>query len=125
MTLDEKYEWAKKAAYAILIAAALTIIGLAIAVGVQKKTIKRLNNRIDYQREEVAYWMNERDSLAKLDCITVTAVVNITQKGLVNLQQTTQISKTVASYTREQALYAIDSLRKLNENGNIQQERER
>lgn len=125
MTLDEKYKWAKKAAYVILIAAALTIIGLAIAVGVQKKTIKRLNNRIDFQREEVAYWMNERDSLAKLDCITVTAVVNITQKGLVNLQQTTQISKTVASYTREEALYAIDSLRKLNENGNIQQERER
>jgi uncharacterized membrane protein YcjF (UPF0283 family) len=122
MTIDDfnVYKWAKWVAYGIIAAAVITIAALSIAVGVKNKTIKRLNNRIDWQAEEVAYWMGERDSLAKLDCITVTANIIINQKGLVNLNQATQISKTVATYTREEALLAIDSLRKLNDDGTLQ-----
>lgn len=89
---------------------------LAITVGVKNKTIKKLNaNQMD--QTELALKANARaDSLAKLNCISVTSNVIVNQKGLVNLQQATQISKSIATATRGEVLLALDSLNKLNKN---------
>lgn len=100
-------------AYGILAAMVITITALGITVGVQKGEIKRLKNRVNVQTEAVDIIAAQRDSLAKLDCITVTSQVIIQQKGLVNTTQANLISKTVATYTRDEVLMAIDSLNKL------------
>ena len=42
--------------------------------------------------------------------MTVNNTVVINQKGLVNTTQANQISKTVATYTREEVLHALDSI---------------
>lgn len=89
---------------------------LAITVGVKNKTIKKLKaNQMD-QTELVLKANARADSLAKLNCISVTSNVIVNQKGLVNLQQATQISKSIATATRGEVLLALDSLNKLNKN---------
>ena len=105
-------KWAKWIAYGIMTAFVVVFIALCIAVGVKNKTIKSLKAKEYDQTEYVANLRSYADSLAKLNCITVTANVIVNQKGLVNMQQATQISKSVATATREEVLHALDTLNK-------------
>lgn len=109
-----KSKWIKSAMYALVGAFLGVFILLCIAVNAKNKTIKRLKaNQMD-QTELVLRANARADSLAKLECVTVNNTVVINQKGLVNVQQANQISKTVATYTREEVLHALDSLNKVN-----------
>ena len=92
----------------------LVFIALAVTVAVKNKTIKKLKSNYTDQTELVLKANARADSLAKLNCISVTSNVIVNQKGLVNLQQATQISKSVATATREEVLLALDSLNNMN-----------
>lgn len=92
----------------------LTFIFLCVAVGLKNKKLKQYKEGVSYQTELIAQANAKADSLAKLNCITVTSNVIINQKGLVNLQQATQISKSIATATRGEVIMAMDSLNKLN-----------
>lgn len=94
----------------------LVFIALAVTVAVKNKTIKKLKSNYTDQTELVLKANARADSLAKLNCISVTSNVIVNQKGLVNLQQATQISKSVATATREEVLNALDSLNNVNKN---------
>lgn len=91
----------------------LTFILLCVAVGVKNKTIKRQKATIKAQTETVDSLQNRCDRLGAVDCITVETSCIINNKGLVNVAQTNQISKTVATYTRDEVLAAMDSLNNL------------
>ena len=92
----------------------LTFIFLCVAVGLKNKKLKQYKEGVAYQTELIASANARADSLAKLNCISVTSNVIVNQKGLVNLQQATQISKSVATATRDEVLNAMDSLNKIN-----------
>lgn len=105
-------KWAKWIAYGIMTAFVIVFIALSIAVASKNKTIKSLKAKEYDQTEYVANLRSYADSLARLECVTVNNTVVINQKGIVNTTQANQISKTVATYTREEVLHALDSLNK-------------
>lgn len=111
---SKTYKWAKGIAYGLLGAFLGVFILLCVAVGVKNKTIKKLKaNQMD-QTELVLKANARADSLAKLECVTVNTTIVMNNKGLVNVNQTNQISRTVAEYTRGEVLLALDSLQKIN-----------
>lgn len=116
MTMTIKSKWIKSAIYALVGAFFGVFILLCIAVSAKNKTIAKLKANCTDQTELVLKANARADSLAKLNCISVTSNVIVNQKGLVNLQQATQISKSVATATRAEVLSAVDSLNRLNEN---------
>lgn len=105
-------KWAKGMAYGFIGAFIGVFILLCIAVGAKNKTIKTLKAKEYDQTEYVANLRAYADSLAKLECVTVNNTVVINQKGLVNTTQANLISKSVATYTRDEVLHALDSLNK-------------
>lgn len=105
-------KWAKWIAYGIMTAFVVVFILLCVAVGVKNKTIKTLKAKEYDNTEYVANLRAYADSLAKLECVTVNNTVVINQKGLVNTTQANQISKTVATYTRDEVIHALDSINK-------------
>ena len=114
MNYDKIYKWAKGIAYGLLCAFVAVFIILAVAVSSKNKTIRTLKaNQID-QTELVIRANARADSLAKLECVTVNTTIVMNNKGLVNVNQTNQISRTVAEYTRGEVLLAIDSMNKAN-----------
>lgn len=112
MTINNK--WIKSAIYAAIGVFLGVFILLCVAVGAKNKTIKKLKSNYTDQTELVLRANARADSLAKLECVTVNNTVVINQKGLINTTQANQISKTVASYTRDEVLHALDSLNKVN-----------
>lgn len=108
------YKIANWIAYGIIAAFVVVFIILCISVGAKNKTIKAYKGQIKAQTEEYAGLQAYADSLAKLECVTVNNTVVINQRGLVNTTQANQISKTVATYTREEVLHALDSINKAN-----------
>ena len=85
---------------------------LCIAVAAKNRAIKQQKAALKGDIETIADIQAYADSLAKLECVTVNNTVVINQKGLVNTTQANQISKTVATYTREEVLHALDSINK-------------
>ena len=116
MTLDilKVRKVAKGIAYGILIAFVAVFITLCIAVGAKNKKLKEYKKGAAYQTELIAKANAKADSLAKLECVSISNTIVINQKGLVNTTQANQISKTVATYTRQEILEALDSLRTAN-----------
>lgn len=92
----------------------LVFVILAITVGVKNKNLKTYKAKINDQTELVMKANARADSLAKLECVTVNTTIVMNNKGLVNVNQTNQISRTVAEYTRGEVLLALDSLNKAN-----------
>lgn len=88
----------------------IVFVGLCIAVGVKNKTIRQAKSTIKFQTETIDSLQKRCDKLGAVDCITVETSCIINNKGLVNVAQTNQISKTVAHYTRDEVLAAMDSL---------------
>ena len=111
MTLSAKI---KIIAGAIAAAFVLVFIILCITIGVKNKTIKAQKNTIKAQIETIDSLQAKCDQLWGMDCITVNTICNIQQKGLVNTTASTQISKTVAEYTRGELVMALDSISKAN-----------
>lgn len=107
-------KWVKCVIYGFVGAFVGVFILLCIAINAKNKTIRTLKAKQYDQTEYVANLHSYADSLAKLECVTVNNTVVINQKGIVNTTQANQISKTVASYTREEVLHALDSLNKVN-----------
>jgi len=103
---------AKWITYSLMAAFVVVFIILCVAVGQKNKAIKKLKSNYTDQTELVIKANARADSLAKLECVTVNNTVVINQKGLVNTTQANQISKTVATYTRDEVLHALDSLNK-------------
>ena len=114
MDYTKIHKWAKGIAYGLIGAFLGVFILLCVAVGAKNKTIKKYKEaqkaQIEYAEKVNAY----ADSLARLECVTVNNTVVINQKGIVNTTQANQISKTVATYTREEVLHALDSLQRIN-----------
>lgn len=112
MDLQKINDIAKWVARVIWVAFVAVAVILCVAVGQKNKTIQKLKAECATQ-SEYAYMANARaDSLARLECVTVNNTIVINQKGVVNTTQANQISRTVATYTREEILQAIDSLNK-------------
>lgn len=109
--LDKIVKWV---AYGIEAAMVITIVALSIAVGAKNRTIKAYRQQLKAQTEEYAGIQAYADSLAKLECVSVANTIVVNQKGLVNTTAANQISRTVATYTREEIISALDSLRRVN-----------
>lgn len=113
MTLDilKATKIAKAIVYGLMIAFVAVFITLCIAVGAKNKKIKEYKEGVAYQTELIAKANAKADSLAKLECVSISNTIVINQKGLVNTTQANQISKSIATYTRQEILEALDSLR--------------
>lgn len=109
--LDKIVKWV---AYTIEAAMVITIIALSIAVGHKNKVIKQYKDAMNYQSEIVDSLNRTVKDLWSMDCIRVETSCIINNKGLVNVSQTNQISKTIATYTRGECLMALDSLQRVN-----------
>lgn len=107
MAINTKLKWIAAAVEAAFL---IVFILLAVAVGVKNKTIRQAKATIKTQTETIDSLKAKCDQLWGMDCITINTVCNITQKGLVNTTASTQISRTVAEYTRGELITALDSL---------------
>lgn len=106
------YKIANWIAYGIIAAFIVVFIILCISVGAKNKTIKGYKQQLKAQTEEYADIQAYADSLAKLECVTISNTIVVNQRGLINTTAANNISKTVATYTREELLNALDSLNK-------------
>lgn len=105
-------KWLRSAIYAFVGAFVGVFILLCITVSEKNKTIKRLKSNYTDQTEYVANLRSYADSMAKLECVTVNTTIVMNNKGLVNVNQTNAISRTVAEYTRGEVIAALDSINK-------------
>ena len=113
--MDEKI---KKIAKWITIGieAAFIIVFVALCITVAKKnsTIKQYKEALKYQCEVTDSLNKTVNDLWGQECIRVDVICNVQQKGVVNFQQSTQVAKSVATYTRGEVLMAMDSLNRAN-----------
>lgn len=115
MLLTEKAAKAVKyVAYGIEIAFLAVFIILCVAVTAKNKTIKAQKNTIKAQIETIDSLRFRCDQLWAEDAITINVQCNLQQKGVVNLNQTNQIARTVATITRGEVIAAIDSITRAN-----------
>lgn len=109
--MTDKKKWI---AIIIEIAFILVFVFLCFSLSNRNRHIKFYKEKIAIQERTIDSLQNRCDKLGAVDCITVTTNCTITNKGLVNVSQTNQISKTVSTYTREQVVDILDSLNKVN-----------
>lgn len=115
MVLTEKaFKAVKWTAYTLEAAFLVVFIILCVAVGAKNKTIKACKQQVKAQTETIDSLNCVVGRLWGMDCITVNTICNIQQKGLVNTTASTQISKSVAEYTRGEILMALDSVTRAN-----------
>lgn len=105
-------KWVNGVIYGFVGAFVGVFILLCIAVNAKNKTIRTLKAKQYDQTEYVANLRSYADSLAKLECVTINTTIVMNNKGLVNVNQTNQISRTVAEYTRGEVIAALDSINK-------------
>lgn len=108
------YKWAKAIAYSLSAAFVAVFIILCIAVGVKNHKIKEYKEALKFQCEVTDSLQRTVNDLWGQECVKVDVICNIQQKGLVNVQQTTQVAKSVATYTRGEMVMALDSVRRAN-----------
>lgn len=115
MKLDEKKikKGFKITTIVLLVVFFIEVVVLCCSVVSKSRQLKAYRAQNLTQIEQIAKANAKADSLAKLDCITINNTVVINTKGLVNINQTNQVAKTVATYTRGEVLNAIDSLQKI------------
>ena len=87
---------------------------LCVAVAKKNQTIRRQKEALEFQCGVTDSLQRTVNDLASMDCIRVETSCIINNKGLVNVSQTNQISKTIATYTRGEVLMAMDSLKRAN-----------
>lgn len=92
----------------------LTFILLCVAIGVKNKKIMEYKAREKANTEVVDSLKAKCDQLWGMDCITINVIANLQQKGVVNLNQSTQISRSIAELTRGELLMALDSVTNAN-----------
>lgn len=115
MVLTEKaFKAVKYIAYTLEAAFLVVFVILCIAIAKKNATIKEYKEAMKYQSEIVDSLNQSVKDLWGMDCIKVDVICNIQQKGVVNVQQSTQVAKSVATYTRGEVLMALDSLKRAN-----------
>lgn len=108
---DKAVKWIRIGIEAAFIA---VFVILCVAVGAKNHKIKRYKDAMKYQSGIVDSLNRTVNDLWGQECIKVDVICNIQQKGVVNLNQSTQIAKSVATYTRGEVLMAMDSLKRAN-----------
>ena len=115
MVLSEKaFKAVKWTAYTLEAAFLVVFIILCVAVNSKNRTISGQKAELKAQSEQIDSLNCVVGRLWGMDCITVNTICNIQQKGLVNTTASTQISKSVAEYTRGEILTALDSITRAN-----------
>lgn len=109
MVIDKK---TKALGYAVIAAFLISYIALAVATGVQRKHIKECKAVIEQQAQAIDSLENTCTALWGQECIRVENTIQITQKGLVTVNQANNISRSVSEITRGELLNAMDSLNK-------------
>lgn len=99
----------KIVAYTIEAAIIITLIVLAVAVGVKNKTIKTQKAEIVTLQEQVDSLAKYNKQLGAMDAITVNATFNVNNKNIfsINTTQADQVLKTYATITRQEILDSI------------------
>lgn len=100
----------KIARYAIIGTVMVIFVALAVATGVQRKTIKRQQAAMEWQAAAMDSLNHTVNALWGQECIRVENTIQITQKGLVTVNQANNISRSVSEITRGELLMAMDSL---------------
>lgn len=100
------------AGYAVIAAFLLSYIALAVTTGVQRKHIRDCKSVIEQQAQTIDSLQNTCTALWGQECIRVENTIQITQKGLVTVNQANNISRSVSEITRGELLAAMDSLEK-------------
>lgn len=111
MEINKTIKWVS---IAIETAFILTFIILCVAVGSKNKHIRSYKEKIALQEITIDSLENRCERLGNMDCISVDVICNIQQKGVVNLNQSTQIARSTALVTRDEVLAAYDSLNNAN-----------
>lgn len=115
MVLSEKaFKAVKYIAYTLEAAFLVVFVILCVALNSKNRTIREQKAELKAFTEQVDSLNGVVGKLWGMDCITVNVIANLQQKGVVNLNQSTQISKSVAEYTRGEILMALDSVTKAN-----------
>lgn len=115
MNTDIKiYRIAKWVAYGLLTAFLAVFVALCIAVGAKNHKIKEYKQAMTYQTRIMDSLNSRCCDLEGMPVLSVEVQCNIQQKGLVNLQQTTQIARSIAEMTKGEVLAAMDSLQRMN-----------
>lgn len=115
MILTEKaYKAIKWTAYAIEAAILVVFIILCVAVNKKNAKIREYRDALEYQCLITDSLNGTVKDLWSMPAISVDVACNIQQKGLVNLQQTTQIARSVSEMTRGEVLMALDSMQRAN-----------
>lgn len=115
MVLTEKaFKAVKYIAYGLEAAFLVVFIILCIAVSHKNKVIGEYREALRYQCEITDSLNRTVNDLWGQECVRVETSCIINNKGLVNLNQTNQISKSIATYTRGEMVMALDSVRRAN-----------
>lgn len=101
------------AGYTVIAAFILSFIALAITAGVQHKKIKEYKAALEYQCEITQNLNKTVNDLWGQECIRIENTIQITQKGLVTVNQANNVSRSVSEITRGELLMAMDSLERV------------
>lgn len=96
--------------YAVIAAFILSYIALAVATGVQRHRINEYKEALTMQCAITDSLNHTVNDLWGQECIRVENTIQITQKGLVTVNQANNISRSVSEITRGELLMAMDSL---------------
>lgn len=95
----------------IIIALTIACIGL----GIKSSNVRTYKDTIKAQTAQIDSLKRKCDELGNMDCITVHTTFEINNKNIlsVNTTQANNISRTYATYTKNEVLAALDSLDKI------------
>lgn len=92
---------------------ALTIA--CVALGIKSSKVNMYRDTIKEQTAQIDSLQRKCEELGNMDCITVNTTFEINNKNIlsVNTTQANNISRTYATYTKNEVLAALDSLDKI------------
>lgn len=116
MNYDKLYKVAKGIAYGLLGAFLGVFILLCVTVGVKNKNLKTYKAKIKAQTEQIDSLTNRCNQLSSLEGIQVNTTFVVNNKTVlgVNTNAINDLSRTYATFTRGEVLYALDSLKRAN-----------
>lgn len=116
MNYDKLYKVAKGIAYGLLGAFFIVFVCLAVSVSMKNKNLKTYKAKIKAQTEQIDSLTNRCNQLSSLEGIQVNTTFVVNNKTVlgVNTNAINDLSRTYATFTRGEVLYALDSLKRAN-----------
>lgn len=101
--------------YGIIAVIIICLTGACIGLGIKSSKVNMYKDTIKVQTAQIDSLQRKCEELGNMDCITVHTTFEINNKNIlsVNTTQANNISRTYATYTKNEVLAALDSLDKI------------